>query len=151
MTIAAQHAMVRDVARLLLMAKVGASYGLRLAVLLLLPLVAIYYLACTSSLAEHQRSQPSRVASKPYADAGTGRVKLLRPARIHVRQPRAHDLGSKGWDDKPKIAALAVVGFTARGPLPALEHTLIAADTRPDMFLFRTRNPRDPPRDLALP
>jgi len=130
------------------MATAVTRYVIGLAALLLLPsLLAIFYLVCgpaPSTDANHTR--PEKVASKPHFETDTGRVKVLRPARIQMRVPRANDLSGRAGGDQWKDLSLTLVSVDPMGPLLVRVRLLVASERSPNSFLFRTRNPRDSPR-----
>jgi hypothetical protein len=112
---------------------------------LLLPLLAIFYLVCGPAPSTDARSE--KVASKPHFEADTGRVKVLRPARIQMRVPRAsRDLSGRAGGDRWKDLSLTLVSVDPKGPLLVRVRLLVASERPPSLLLFRTRNPRDSPR-----
>jgi len=111
---------------------------------LLLPLLAIFYLVCGPSPSTDAR--PEKVASKLHFEADTGRVKVLRPARIQIRVPRANDLSGRAGGDQWKDLNLTLVSVDPKGPLLVRVRILAASERPPNFLLFRTRNPRDSPR-----
>jgi len=123
------------------MAMAGSARIFRLAVLL--PLLAVIFCFAAIPSQEGRRSEPARIASKPYADAGSGRVRVLRPTRIQVRMPRGFHPADKDGE-KLKAAVLHQGGVHAERGVAALAPP--PSEIRPDLFPFRTHNPRDPPR-----
>jgi hypothetical protein len=114
--------------------------------LLLLLLVLPYAVFSSASSNEACPSQPGRIASKPYADADSRRVNLLRPARVQARIQRGHDLSGKTGGGQAKDLGLTLAGYDPRNLLQVAARTPVAYDAPPSLLLFRTRNPRDPPR-----
>jgi hypothetical protein len=128
------------------MAKASTTCALRLAAsLLALFLLAIPHLALSAATEAH-RSRPEAVASKPYVDDSTGRVKLLRPARVQVRVSRNQDFSRGGKSDFSKDLCLAPISADASSSLPMPQHPRVVSKNQPLQVLVRTRNPRDPPR-----
>ena len=114
---------------------------------LLLPLLAIFYIVCgQSSSTDADRARPEKIASKPHFEADSGRVKLLRPPRVQMRVPRANDLSGRAGGDQWKDLSFTLVSVDPRGPLLARVRLLVASERPPNWLLFRTRNPRDSPR-----
>jgi hypothetical protein len=84
-------------------------------------LLVAAYILCGVQPAKRHDVRPAMVASKTYADSGSGRARMLRPSRMQMRLPREarrEPIGS--WHPAPYS-----------GLVP---------------FLLRKHNPRDPPR-----
>ncbi|NJO23995.1 MAG: hypothetical protein HC868_15055 [Sphingomonadales bacterium] len=64
-----------------------------------------------------------------------------------MRMPRGYHPADKDGE-RPHAALLHVGSFDAERRVAVLERAPLQSETRPDPLLFRTRNPRDPPRAI---
>ena len=109
-------------------------------------LLAIAYLLCALPIANIPRGNVPSVSSQPYADAGSSRAKVLRPARVQARVPQTSGADGKSEQKSPDNSFLLVSSLAIQVDCIAPGSACAATNVAPDPFRVRTRNPRDPPQ-----
>jgi hypothetical protein len=111
-------------------------------------LLAIACFFCALPIANVPRDHVPSLGSQPYADAGTNRAKVLRPARVQARVPQSSGADGKSEQKAPGNSLLLASGISIQVDFIALGSACAATNVAPDPFRVRTRNPRDPPECL---
>lgn len=109
-------------------------------------LLVAAYIFCALQPTKRHDVYPAMVASKTYADSGSGRAKVLRPSRMQIRVPSTRGRDGKKWSDHLGDANLAVASLSLEAPREPVSGWHPAPNAGPIPFLLRKHNPRDPPR-----
>jgi hypothetical protein len=117
----------------------------RLSVVPAILLVAAYVFCALHPVKRHD-ARPATVASKTYADSGSGRAKMLRPSRMQVRLPNAAGSDPKKWSEHLGDANLANARLSSEAPREPVGSWDPAPNAGSIPLVLRRHHPRDPPQ-----